>query len=97
MTQPKYRQTEYERMKGVRIVRRIARHKAAKQNPAATFKVNGHVVYRVVRLAQCEMCADDFLFVMTCKPHRFCAACKARREKRRMARRWLANETANHT
>jgi len=87
MTHPKYRQTHYEHMKEVRVVRRIARLKAAKRAPTATIKVNGHVVHRVVKLAICEGCSADFMFVMTSRPHRFCAACKVTRAKQRDAGR----------
>lgn len=83
MTQPKYQQAEYERMKGVRVMRRIARHRAAKATPAATIKVNGHVVFRTAKVAICIMCFDDFLFVMTSKPHWFCNPCKDARAKAR--------------
>jgi hypothetical protein len=83
MTQPKYRPAAYEKAKADRIIRRIARHKAAKKNPDAMIKVNGHVVHRRQSEASCAMCPVVFTFTMTSRPHRFCPACKVLRQQAR--------------
>ena len=85
---PRYRQAAYERAKELRVVRRIARDRALKGNPDVVRDSMGRVRFRTMQTAQCESCPETFTAAMTTKRHRFCPACKALREKTRLARRW---------
>lgn len=81
MTDLKYRPAEYERMRGVRVMRRIQRHRAAKDDPSKTILPNGSIITRREVTAQCETCPAVFTFTMTTKRHRFCPACKVQRAR----------------
>ena len=87
MPLPKYLPAQNEKMRDVRVARRIARHRLAKADPLKTILPNGHVITTRICTAECEACPTVFQFSMTTKRHRFCPECKAARAKARDAGR----------